>query len=256
MTRLHTALIIAGAVLLGSTACGVARLAAVQPAAKKQPALAEANAARTLVPTFTPSPDWTSTSTPTNSPTAAPTATDTPVPTETDAPEPTATVRPTSPPKAAAPTSTPVPTAPAATATATYDFIVAKQDVMPVIENGGCQGRHSIFVTVVDANNQPIDGLVVSDKDNTISFVSGEKGPGQVTFDLWKNGYDLYVKGDQSGQPVHSETTRHLSSDKPEISDMIKGGVCKDEAECQDKIAKFSYCFGHYAYEVTFKRTY
>jgi hypothetical protein len=253
VTRLHTALIIAGVVLLGGSACGLSRLAAGQPVSKKELGLA-----RTMVPTFTPSPDWTATPTSTSTLTPTPKVTDTstPAPSATSTPQPTGTTRPTGSPKPAAPTATPTSAAPAATATAALDFVVAKQDVMPVIENGGCQGRHSIFVTVVDANNQPIDGLLVSDKDNTVSFVTGDKGPGQVTFDLWRNGYDLYVKSDKSGQSVRSEMTRHLSSDKPEISDMIKGGVCKDEAECQTKIAKFSYCFGHYAYEVTFRRTY
>jgi hypothetical protein len=252
VTRTHTAVIIAAFVLLSGSACGVARLAGVQATPRKPVSPTFTRAA-----TFTPVPTLTSTSSPTSTDTPtitpSPTATPTTAPSDTPLPAATATAKP-KPVHPAAPTATTA--APDATPTVAFDFVVAKQDVMPVIENGGCTGRHNIFVTVVDANGAPIDGLVVSDKDDKVSFVTGDKGPGQVTFDLWKNGYDLYIKGDSSGKPIRSQTTRHLSSDKPEISDMIKGGVCKDEAECQAKIAKFSYCFGHYAYEVTFKRTY
>jgi len=253
VTRAHTAAIIAAFVLLSGSACGVARLAGVRPTPRKPVSPTFTRAA-----TFTPAPTLTTTPTPTSTDTPAltpsPTTTPTTAPSNTPLPTATATLK-AKPVRPAAPAATATTAAPAATPTVAFDFIVAQQDVMPVIENGGCGWRHSIFVTVVDANGAPIDGLVVSDKDDKVSFVTGDKGPGQVTFDLWKNGYDLYIKGDSSGKPVRSQTTRHLSSDKPEISDMIKGSVCKDEAECQAKIANFSYCFGHYAYEVTFKRT-
>jgi hypothetical protein len=249
VTRLHTALIIAGFVLLTGSACGLAqRVVAVQPTPRKA-----ALPLRTLVPTFTPSPEWTATPTVTNTPTETPTPTVTSTPLPTATPESTDTPKPTKVPKPTVPTETPTT---AATATPALDFVVTKQDVMPIIVNGSCNWRQNIFVDVVDANNTPIDGLIVSDKYNNLTHVTGDKGPGKVVFDLWKNSLELFVKSDQAGKPLRSQTTRRLSSDQPEISDMIKGGVCQNEAECQAKIASNSFCWGHYAYEVTFKRTY
>ncbi len=247
MTRVHTVLIIAAFALLSGSACGVVRMVAAQPTPKR-PALP----LRTLVPTFTPSPEWTATPTPTDTPTETPTPTVTDTPPPTDTPEPTTTPRPTHTPKPAIPTDTPTAEA---TPTPQFDFVVTKQDVMPIIVNGSCNWRQNIFVIVVDANDQPVDGVIVSDKYNNLTHVTGDKGPGKVVFDLWKNSLELFVKSDQAGKPFRSQTTRRLSSDQPEISDMIKGGVCKDEAECQAKIASNSFCYGHYAYEVTFKRT-
>jgi hypothetical protein len=248
VTRSHIALFIAGLVLLSGSACGIAQMAALQPTPTKQ-----THPLRTLVPTFTPSPDATATPTPTDTPTDTPTPTVTSTPTETATP--TDTPRPANTPKPAVPTDTPTPTAPAATPTPEVDFVVTKQDVMKIIENGSCNWRQNIFVDVVDAGDKPINGLIVSDKWNNLTHVTGDKGPGKVVFDLWKNSLELFVKSDESGKPFRSQTTRRLSSDKPEISDMIKGGVCANEAECQAKIASNSFCYGHYAYEVTFKRT-
>jgi hypothetical protein len=247
VTRLHAALIIAGFVLLSGSACGVTQIVAVQPTPMKP-----VHPQRTLVPTFTPSPEWTATPTVTETPTDTPTPTATNTPPPTDTPESTNTPRPVNTPKPAVPTDTPTT---AATPTPEVDFVVTKQDVMKIVENGSCNWRQNIFVSVVDVNDKPIDGLIVSDKWNNLTHVTGDKGPGKVVFDLWKNSLELFIKSDQSGKPFRSQTTRRLSSDKPEISDMIQGGVCKNEAECQAKIASNSFCYGHYAYEVAFKRT-
>jgi hypothetical protein len=249
VSRSHVALIIASLTVLISTACGVVEVVSVAPPTK-------VFATRTRVPTFTPTPDWTATptSTDTATPTPTSTVTNTPAPTSTATPvPPTDTPRPTR--KPAAPTDTPTPTAPPATPTPSVDFVVTKQDVMQVIVNGSCDWRHNIFVTVVDKAGAPIDGLTVGDKFNNVALKTGEKGPGQVTFDLWHNSLELLVQLDAAGNAVRSDTTRRLSSSAPEISDMIKGGVCKAEQECQAKLASNSFCYGHYAYEVTFQRT-
>lgn len=251
LSRFHVALSIAGLVLIAGTACAAVQVASVAPTMEVPPT-------RTLVPTFTATPDWTATSTPTNTftPTSTPTTTPTPSPTDTATPEPpTRTPQPTAPPQPEEPTDTPPPEPEPATPTPSIDFRVVKQEVMPVIVDGSCNWRHNVFVTVVDAAGNPLDGVVVADKWGNYEIPSGDKGPGRCDFDLWANSLELYVKGDVNGTPYRSEMTRRLSSDQPEISDMIKGGVCKDTAECEQKIASNSFCYGHYAYEVTFQRT-
>jgi len=248
VNRFNIALVIAIFVLCAATACGFVEIASVSPTAELPPT-------RTLVPTFTQTPDSTATFTPTS------TFTPTPTPTETNTPEPTSTAlptdtpAPTSTPRPAVPTDTPTPELPTDTPTPSVDFIVTKQEVMPVIVDGSCNWRHNIFVTVVDANGDPLDGVLVADRWGNYELPSGDKGPGRVDFDLWKNSLELYVKLNQDGSEARSEMTRRLSSDAPDIADMIKGKVCKDEDECTAKLASNSFCYGHYAYEVTFQRT-
>ena len=149
----------------------------------------------------------------------------------------------------------PEPPEPTVPPTPSIDFVVIKQDVRPVFINGGCNWEHNIYVTVIDKYGNPLDGLVVGDTYDNLELTSGSKGPGRVDFDLWGNTYELYIKSDEAGTPYRSAVTRRLSSSHPEIGDMLNGGVCKDEAECQDKLDRMSFCFGHYAYEVVFQRT-
>ena len=248
MSRPSIVFMIAVLVLIVGTACGAVEFVSVAPT-RQLPST------RTLVPTFTFTPDWTPTPTPTNTftPTPTPTVTNTALPTDTPAPTetppPTATLRP------AVPTDTPTPELPTDTPTPSVDFLVTKQDVMQVIIDGGCNWRHNIFVTVVDINGEPLDGLIVADKFDNYALLTGSKGPGRADFDLWANSLELFVKSGEDGTPYRSEMTRRLSSDAPEISDMIIGGVCNKEAECQAKLASGSFCYGHYSYEVTFQRT-
>lgn len=135
------------------------------------------------------------------------------------------------------------------------DFTVIKQDVRPVFANGGCNWQHNIYVTVIDKYGNPLDGLIVGDTYDNLELPTGSKGPGRVDFDLWGNTYELYVKRDEAGTPYRSAVTRRLSSSHPEIGDMINGGVCSEMTECQDKLDRMSYCFGHYSYDVVFQRT-
>ena len=195
----------------------------------------------TSVPTETPTPIDTP------SPTATPLLTDTSIP-PTDTPVP-----PTNTP--AAPTDTPTPLPPTDTPTPAVDFVVTKQRMLTIEENGQCRGNHNIFVTVVDVNGNLLDGLVLGDSWNNVELVTGSKGPGEAHFDLWKNTMEIIVKRDQAtGQPYRSEKTRPLSSIQPTIPDMIAGGYCEDEADCKHKIETNQYCVGHYSYEVVFQR--
>ncbi|MGQ9628125.1 MAG: hypothetical protein ACUVV0_14635 [Anaerolineae bacterium] len=210
---------------------------------------------RALAPTDTPQPTDTPTftATPTQTPSPTPTFTNTPLP-ASDTPIPTETPIPSTN-TPAPPTDTPTPLPPTDTPTPTVDFVVTKQRMLSMEENAGCVGNHSIYVTVIDVQGNPIDGLIVGDTWNNVELVTGSKGPGQAYFDLWKNTMEIIVKRDQTGREYRSEKTRPLSSIHPEISDMIAGGYCKDEADCQQRIATGQYCVGHFSYEVVIQRT-
>jgi hypothetical protein len=133
-------------------------------------------------------------------------------------------------------------------------------------ENGGCRGGHQIYVTVLDRGGNPIDGVVVGDTFNNPPKTSGEKGPGQSDFDMYKNGFSLLIKNDPGlGRPVTSEVTMKLSTNDWEIPIdwLIAGGYCGSHEECTRRwnsgvngVGENSLCWGHYSYEVTFQRTF
>lgn len=188
-----------------------------------------------------------------------PTATDVP-PTETPTPEPTAPPTPV-----LLPTDTPEPTA---TPQPEFDFIITKQRMLTKEENGGCVGMHSIFVTVVDAAGNPLKGVELGDVWGNPGPTTGHKGddqPGLAVYDLYKNGFKIFVKNDPSaGRPVTSQVTELLSSNDWEIGipKLIEAGYCPDESTCRVLWnsgvfgeGNNSLCWGHYSWEVTFQRT-
>jgi hypothetical protein len=196
---------------------------------------------------------------PTSTATSSP-PTDTPVPT----PEP---VEPT-----AAPTEVPVPPTdtpePVAAASSEHDFVIAKQRLLTKEENGGCLGMHSIFVTVVDGGGNPIRGAEISDVWGNPGPITGHKGddnPGLAVYDLYKNGFKIFVKNDPTaGRQVTSEVTELLSSNDWEVGipNLIEAGYCPDEGTCRVLWNSGTYgegnnslCWGHYSWEVTFQRT-
>lgn len=218
----------------------------------------ESMIAALATPTSTPTPTIPPTPTPlpTDTPTVTPVPpTDTPVPTPvveppTDTPVPTPTLGP--PTNTPAPTATPEPTKPA------VDFVVAEAYLIPNPDYGGCPGAHSIYVTVVDAAGNPLDGVIVEDTGRVVPpKVSGEKGPGKLEYDLWKNGFSLLVTKNQDGSPATSDVTPKLSSVDGDIPDewLVQANYCKDLADCAQRKSTNQLCLGHYAYNVTFKRT-
>jgi hypothetical protein len=182
------------------------------------------------------------------------------VPTET--PVPPAAV-PTNPP--APPTDTPEPTA---TPVPEVDYIITKQRLLTIEENGGCLGNHSIFVTVIDTAGNQIKGVELGDVWGNPGPVTGHKGddqPGIAVYDLYKNGFKIFVKNDPTaGRPVTSQTTELLSSNDWEVGipKLIEAGYCPDEPTCRAKWnsgvfgeGSNSLCWGHYSWEVIFQRT-
>lgn len=189
-----------------------------------------------VTPTYTPWPTETPIPTPTFTPTATPT--ETPIPTATFTPvPPTDTPIP--------PTNTPVPTrvptravakaaaapavqaaaaAPApAPAKANVQFSLVEARRLTPCEN---KGNHNIFIKVVDAAGNPVDGVMVIQTPNgqpgnvIDKQVSGSKGPGMAEFLMWKLAdYSVYVSTD-GGNPTSTDMANGLNSG------------FTDEAEC------------------------
>ncbi len=180
----------------------------------------------TPLPTHTPIPTDTPTVTPTPTNTPTPTPTDTPTPTPTNTPLPTPTPRPVVHVAAAAPaqpTATPKP--------ATQYSLIEVRRLNPC-EN---RGKHNIYVKVVDANGNGVNGIWV------IQAVAGNPGAiiekrrtelkdywlmnpedGHVTFDMFKHGgYTIYISND-GVNPASTDFTQRLDS------------AFTDEAQCAD----------------------
>ncbi len=216
-----------------------------------------------LVPTSTNSPTpIPSTKTPTHTPTATPTKV--PTKTSTATASPTATATPTETPTPTAsttPSMTPIPPTPTPTETPTpsVDFRIASWRLWPLPLNSGCaKGMHTIFITVLDAQGNPLNDIVVGDSWNNVETVTGSKGTGKAEIDLWTNTMEMVIKKDIQGQPFTSEVSFPFSSFMTTIPNeqMIQAGYCANEGDCEWKRANESYyCGGHYSWEVIFQKT-
>ncbi|MFN8457896.1 MAG: hypothetical protein U0401_25140 [Anaerolineae bacterium] len=102
-------------------------------------------------------------------------------------------------------TPTPVPATPTPTETPkpAVDFRIASWRLWPLALNSGCaKGMHEIFIHVLDANGQPLDGVVLGDTWNNVEVTSGNKGPGRTEIDLWTNTMSIIVKRDAASNPI------------------------------------------------------
>ena len=224
-------------------------------------------------PTFTPTKDLPpATETPTPLPSAFPaTATlttlpptntpvimDTPVvveePTATTGPLPTETAL------LLPPTLAPDPPPPSQAA---VDFVVAQQRMRTNEENswdgklGDCGADHTIYVTVVDAAGNPLEGVIIGDTYDNVRASSGTAGLGKLTIKLWSNTMALEVQQDIQGTLYTSEQTLPLSTRDEDIPVewLFAGGYCASMAECEMRQQANGLCRGHYSYDVTFQRT-
>lgn len=226
--------------------------------------MAVALATPTLEPTATLPPTETPTLVPTEPPVeiqeepeteALPT--DTAVPTGTPIPPTDTPVPPT--PVPAPPTNTPEPTPTPEPTQPPVDFVVAEAYLIRNPEYNSCPGSHQIFVTVVDVNGNPLDGVTIEDTFRAVPpHVSGEKGPGKLEYDLWNNGFSLEVTKKEDGSPATSEVTPNLSSWDEDIPDqwLVEANYCLDLADCAARKSNNQLCRGHYSYNVTFRKTY
>ncbi len=222
----------------------------------------------TPIPTATPLPQPTDTPVPTSTPLPPtdtpeePTPTETPAPTDTAIPPTDTPVPPTDTPAPAPPpppTDVPEPTAIPEPPKPAVDFVVAEAYLIRNPTYNSCPGSHQIFVTITDVNGNVLDGVTVEDTFRSVPpHVSGDKGPGKLEYDLWNNGFSLEVTKKQDGSPSTSEVTPKLSSWDEDIPDewLVQANYCLDMADCAARKSSNSLCRGHYAYNVTFKRTY
>jgi hypothetical protein len=252
-------LILPFAAMAMTLGCSVSSLIARAP---------EPTPTRTLRPTFTCTPEDTPTPgviTPTETwtpepvaATATPVPTDTPLPTNTSLPTPTPVPTDTPPPPppptdtpVPAPTDTPTPAPPTDTPAPAVDFQVAEQRILSPEENkGGKLGDHLIFITVMDANGAPLDGIVLREIGVTDDeLITGEKGPGKAEFLMQGGGaFAFTVMGEKDGPAYTSETTHQLSLENPVLDDLVAAGYCPDVGTCQNHP-------WHWSYVVTFQRT-
>lgn len=168
------------------------------------------------------------------------------------------------------PTVSPVstPSAPAGgSSSSNLDFIVQKVRLRTNEENGGfspngsaanCGYGHHIFVEVVDAAGNPLDGVVIGDTYNNPRQITGSKGPGRAEYTLYGNGYNLLVI-EYAGleRPVTSEVSPVMSAKDEEIPIewLIEGHYCATEAECLERVKANGLCRSHYSYDIVFQRT-
>jgi hypothetical protein len=124
------------------------------------------------------------------------------------------------------------------------EFQLVEKRRLSACEN---RGKHNIFVQVVDAAGNPIDGLqVVQVPHGSIGSVldkavSGSKGPGKAEFILWKNAeYDVYITGD-GANPASTDIAQQLHSN------------FSDEENCGD--GGGGNTLYHNSWSVTFKKT-
>lgn len=118
---------------------------------------------------------------------------------------------------------------------------------------------HVIFITVLDAQGQPLNDIVVGDSWDNVETISGLKGPGKAEIDLWSNTMEITVKRHMvTGEEYTSEVSFPFSSFMTTIPNelMIEAGYCANELECDWKREHDSYyCGAHYSWEVVFQKT-
>jgi CRP-like cAMP-binding protein len=186
-----------------------------------------------VTPTYTPWPTETPMPTPTFTPTATPT--ETPIPTATFTPVP--------------PTETPVPPTPVpvravarAAAPAAAVRAAAVQAAAPapsqqykLIESRRmtpCENRglHNIFIKVVDAAGNPVDGVTIvqtpADQIGNVldKMVTGTKGPGLAEFVMWKFAqYAVYATND-GANPTGSDVAVGMNANFVDEATCADGG--------------------------------
>jgi len=118
----------------------------------------------------------------------------------------------------------------------------------------GCENHfmHNIFVTVVDAAGNPVDGVKIGAKGMMEGQlmalkVSGDKGPGKAEFDLYAGG-GLHIYVTEDGQnPSDSDITPAFDSTRG------PDGQMWPEEKCNDSDGNV---MRHNSYEVTFKKNF
>ena len=139
------------------------------------------------------------------------------------------------------------------------DFCVTYQAMLPIWENGGCVGNHSIYITVLQGlpPGQPMDGVVIGDTYNNVEVGSGSHGPGRTEITLWNNSMTLTAKRNMDGTPYTSEESFNFTASDELIPAEVlaANGYCDGSVEtCRWAQQHNQVCRGHYSWRVTFHK--
>lgn len=127
--------------------------------------------------------------------------------------------------------------------------------------NGGIRdsgAQHHIFLTVLDANGNGVDGAVV---ENLVgekgSVTTGDKGPGKAEITMYYEPFKLRVASDPGGA-VTSQTSNQMGLVFPHLPDLVgklgdenyEYGACPTiDIKCAWPIQAI-----HFSYEITFQK--
>lgn len=139
------------------------------------------------------------------------------------------------------------------------DFCVTYQAMVPIWENGGCVGNHSIYITVLQGPppGTPMDGVVIGDTYNNVEVASGSHGPGRTEITLWSNSMTLVAKRHIDDTPYTSEESFNFTSHDELIPAEVlaANGYCEGRVEkCREAQQHNQVCRGHYSWRVTFHK--
>lgn len=172
---------------------------------------------------------------------------------------------PTNTPAPVPPTNTPLPPEPTAPpAPSGPDFRLVEHRLWTVEETGGhlagtsvnCGEKHELYVIVLDANGNRLDGVTVGSLYTAEEQVTGVKGPGTAEFVLYPPGNDVRVKRDTDGREVSSDPAAAPVDPRAIAHNVLIGGrFCTDEADCA-RFASLPGCYGHYTWTATYQRNY
>jgi len=139
------------------------------------------------------------------------------------------------------------------------DFCVTYQAMVPMAENGGCVGNHSIYITVLQGPppGVPMDGVIIGDTYNNVDMMSGSHGPGTTEITLWMNSMTLIAKRNADGTPYTSEESFNFTSHDEliPVDVLAANGYCGGSVEqCRLDQQHNGICRGHYSWRVTFHK--
>lgn len=139
------------------------------------------------------------------------------------------------------------------------DFCVTYQAMVPIWENAGCLGNHSIYITVLEGlpPGKPMDGVVIGDTFNNVEVGSGSHGPGRTEITLWSNSMTLIAKRHMNGTPYTSEESFNFTAlDELIPAEVLAAnGYCESSVEkCREAQQNNQVCRGHYSWRVTFHK--
>ena len=127
--------------------------------------------------------------------------------------------------------------------------------------NGGIfnkGGQHLIFLTVLDAAGNGVDGAIVRDENGSpLEVVTGDKGPGKAEISMEWEPFKLYVAADPTG-PTTSEVSNQMNTAFPHIPDVVGklGTIDNEYSVCPTPEVRCEPPFYsvHFSYEITFQK--